>query len=468
MVADKVPASHPGRVANIGLFQTLSYAFPSAAIIFLYAPLNILQGVYAKYYGLALTSLALVIFLSRMFDAVTDPVVGYYSDRYRDKRGSRKPIIFFGALLVVVSGFCLYSPSPDQVTLLYFTFWSFVFYLGFTLFDVNHAALASDLARDTDVKTTVFSFRAIMGYFGLVLFYAIPLLPFFESSEITPETFQFCAQVAVPFVLISMIMCLKVVKESDDSLWSAATVDRAVNNNFVVNTLSVLKNKPFLIYLAAFTFSGLGMGMWMGLIFIYVDVYLLMGDAFSKIFLMAFVVGIAVAPVWVWLSKLLGKKYTWALANGLILASFVFTAFLDPAKVTFEYLVALKVINTAGFVCLNIISPSVLSDIADYGLLKHGLNQSGLYFSVNTFLQKFVFAVGGALGLAIAGWFEFDAMSDSQTLVAVFGVHLAIAWIPAFSVGVSLIAVLFLPISHHKHKIIVRRLEGKYEVICAK
>ena len=118
-------------------------------VTWLMAPLAIIQGVYAKYYGLPLTTLAAIILLARLFDTLSDPVIGYYSDRYASRTGSRKPFMFVGGLLFIVSSYFLYVPvglssitnneldalniSPS-ISAAYFTSWFILLYLAWTLF----------------------------------------------------------------------------------------------------------------------------------------------------------------------------------------------------------------------------------------------------------------------------------------------------------------------------------------------
>ena len=69
-----------------------AYGAPSFAQAFIHGPaISVLQGIYAKFFGLSLQEIAFVILLSRIFDAVNDPIVGFLSDRYRARHGTRKP-----------------------------------------------------------------------------------------------------------------------------------------------------------------------------------------------------------------------------------------------------------------------------------------------------------------------------------------------------------------------------------------
>ena len=70
-------------------WQILAFSAPSVGMVFLTAPMSIVQGVYAKYFGVPLTTLAGILLLCRLFDAFSDPLMGYFSDRYRARTGTR-------------------------------------------------------------------------------------------------------------------------------------------------------------------------------------------------------------------------------------------------------------------------------------------------------------------------------------------------------------------------------------------
>ena len=156
--------------------QSIAYALPVIAANCLMAPIGIVQGIYAKYFGLSLASIAAVLLFARLFDAVSDPVVGYFSDRYYRRTGTYKPFIFVGGVLFVVSSYYLYAP-PDEVGITYFTLWFLAFYATWTVFEIPHISWASQLATTSTAKANIYSFRTSAIYAGLLLFYAIPLLP---------------------------------------------------------------------------------------------------------------------------------------------------------------------------------------------------------------------------------------------------------------------------------------------------
>ena len=188
--------------------ECLLYALPYSGAVLLFAPKAILQGIYATYYGMSLTSIASVIFITRVFDAVADVFVGRYADRIFIKHGSIKAIIAVGALLLYIAGYFLYIP-PDNITLVYFLCWSVVFYLGWTLFDIPHQAWASRLARETTEKSKIFGYRTAVGYSGITIFYVIPLLPFFDTTSVTPETLKWSVISSGVIFFPALYFCIK-------------------------------------------------------------------------------------------------------------------------------------------------------------------------------------------------------------------------------------------------------------------
>ena len=115
--------------------QALAYGLPLLPLYFLYGPIAILQGIYAKHFGLALTTIATVLFVARLFDAVSDPIIGYCADRYHARRGNLKPFVISGGVLFIVASWFLYVP-PTDVSCGYFLVCFLAFYLAYTLFEI--------------------------------------------------------------------------------------------------------------------------------------------------------------------------------------------------------------------------------------------------------------------------------------------------------------------------------------------
>lgn len=447
------------------LFKYFMYVLPCSGTAFVFTPITILQGVYAKYYGLSLTTIAIIILLGRIFDSVSDPLIGYFSDRYYARNGTRKPFMVAGGVLLSAGSYFLYSP-PQEITALYFSVWLIVFYLGWTLFEIPHMTWGGELAKYSKEKAKIYSMRTAAGYIGLTIFYAIPLLPFLSDNSITPDSLRLSGLIGPVLILSTLFLCLKVVPNNGVEKFHIPMRKTTPNikNDLLLLFSSLMRNKPFLILLLAVLPIGVGASMWYGLIFIYVDIYLGVGELFAGMFLFAFVIAIASTPVWYKLAATFGSKPVYGLSVALMVVSYIYTAVLQPDDISFSKLIVLKVLNTVGGIGSGVAVLPLLSDAADYGTWKFRENRSASYFSIYLLLSKITGAIGGALGLAIVGWYGFDPASTVQTGRAIFGLTIAAAWFPACLFVISFIFILMIPMNSRRHEIVRSRLENSKKI----
>ncbi|MDA9096178.1 MFS transporter [Porticoccaceae bacterium] len=87
-----------------------AYSAPVIATNFLVGAIAITHSLYAKYFGISLTDIAAILLIARIFDAVTDPAIGYFSDRYYARTGSRRPFVVSGLLLLIPCAYFLFIP----------------------------------------------------------------------------------------------------------------------------------------------------------------------------------------------------------------------------------------------------------------------------------------------------------------------------------------------------------------------
>ena len=443
----------------------ITYAMPVVAMIMMQAPLVIVQGVYAKYYGLPLTTIAWVVLLGRLFDAITDPLIGYFSDRYRLRHGTRKPLIIAGSLCMVLSAYFLYAPL--YVSGVYLGFWLFIFYLSYTLFDIPHNAWASELATQFNEKSAIFSYRSAAVFLGLILFYLTPMLPFFETQDITPEVLQVSISISGVVMLVSIIVCSKYTPNSADKtphkshLKTAETASAELARHKIPSIDIVRKNIPFCLFFSSQTFYGLGNGMWLGLVFIYVDSFLGLGGVFAQVFLLSYLFGMLMTPIWCKVANSVGKKAAMIFAFSALITSYLYTGYLAPDTATFRHLLVLNVLNTLGTSCLLAIAPAMLSKIADYGDWRLKAKNTAFYFSLYAFLGKAGIALGAALGLALAGVYGFDASAETHASDTVFGLKLSMTLIPIVFVLLAIGLAAVNPINARYHSIVRRRMDAK-------
>ena len=445
------------------LSHYLTYAMPAIAMAWMQAPIVVVQGVYAKYLGISLTTIAAIVLLARIFDAVTDPLVGYFADRYHNNHGTRKPFVVVGGLLMMVSSYFLYVPYSSGAV--YFGVCLFLFYLAYTIFEIPHQAWASELATTAANKSIIFSLRNMVIYFGLGLFYVIPLLPFFESQNITFETLEVSVSVACILMLVFLVVCVRytpngVVHPVSKNKHKQMTISKRGVSAFRSFIQLIIRNRPMCLFLGGYLSWGLGGGMWLGLLFLYVDSYLLVGELFAQAFLIGLLAGIVATPCWCNIAIKFGKKTAMGLAFVLMIISFIYTSMLKLGEVGLLELIVLNALYTIGTGCIQAIAPALLSEIIDYNTWKFRTESTAMYFAIQLFLNKAVMAIGAAIGLAIAGWYGFEASTTEQSTESAVGLLLAMTVFPVGFLAMALVLTVLNPINARRHNIISRRLSA--------
>ena len=455
--------------------QKVLYAMPTVGITFLMGPVMILQGIYAKYFGLALSTIAIVLLISKLFDALTDPLIGYLCDRFYLRHGSRKPFVFFGGILFVVSSYFLYVPFGSNtstifeignlsfdtdVSSLYFLLWFLAFYLGFTLFEIPHLAWARDLSASAEDKTQIYGWRAGASFFGSMLFFATPLLPIFDTNSFTPQSLQWSVIAAGVLLFPAIFVCITNLPNSSRVYFNGDT--RPSNFKKLKSIRLLIFGNPSLVwFLAALFCAGAGAGMWFGLVFLYVDIFLQLGEYFALIYVISLGLSILTVGGWARLITVLGRKPVWGVAMATMMFGFLGSSQISPSGQAQAELLFFTVLIYCGFVGWTILAPSLLTEVIDYGSWKFGSDQAGIYFSLYTLMTKINVGLGGALSLGIAGSYGFEATAATQSAEAIFGLRFSMSWLPVPFMLASICFMSLIPLDTRRNEIIQNRLCSK-------
>lgn len=156
-VMERRPVANPGPAAMhpVSDRQIAAYSVAAFATMSLSQPvLSFVPQLYAKEFGLSLAGLGAVLFFGRIFDAVTDQVIGYLSDRTRSRWGARKPWVVAGATVTVIAAFFLLKPPPG-IGLLYFFVWRLVYDIAADMQNLSYTAWGAELSDDYNTRSRV-------------------------------------------------------------------------------------------------------------------------------------------------------------------------------------------------------------------------------------------------------------------------------------------------------------------------
>ena len=450
-----LPKSKP-----LSLSQQLAYALPVVSVGILLSLMGVVQGIYAKYFGLALTSIATAVLIARLFDVVTDLAIGYFSDRHHAQTGSRKPFILWGAVLFLLSGYFLFIPlSPEQlnassaVSFGYFLAWSMIFYLAFTLFEIPHQSWGAEIAPTAIERNSLFSWRYVAWAVAGIAFTLIPFLPVFETHAFTPETLRWSVYLVALLLGPSLYLCLKHTP--------TPTFVHRKKEDYQLRVSTLISNKPMLLFYSANLFSGLAMGVLFGVLFIYIDGYLNRGEDFVIMLLAGTVIGLFAVPLWRHMANRWGKTTSMILGLVLCITGGPMMASISPNEADLWAVLWPFLILQLGLSARAVPLLPMLSDLVDYSQWKFKTDCKASYFALSILLDKASLALGSGLGIMIFGWYGFDPADPVYSAENVFAVRLALGWVPIPLFLLSIIFLLFIPITTHRHSLIRRRLDAR-------
>ncbi len=416
---------------------------------------GILPSLYAKYASISLAAVGTLFGLMRIFDAITDPLIGYWSDQTRTRWGARKPWVIAGGLLTTVSSFFLFL-IPPQAGIAYFAAWSMLFYLGYTMYQVPHMAWGSELTTDYQLRAGLFAYRGIADTVGGLILPLLPLILFYvgvsADTNYTPSVFHWLGWV----ILILFPVTLTIAGRSAP----AGDVSQIHRTNLKSLLPAVFRNPPLLRFLGAYLIAGAGSGIFAALFFPYFDSYLKIGDHVPHLVLVAMGFQLASLPFWAKMVGRFGKHRTWAygwIANSLILLPMIVLV-PGPSSVVPALVLTALYSFTNG---VSSVAPfALLADVVDYEILKRKVDRAGNYYAFLLFFAKATASVGGLVFVFLSVVFGYNiadgAVNDD---FANLGMALSFCVLPGVFQILAVPLIWNFPIDQRRHATIRRRIE---------
>lgn len=437
----------------VSLPRAIAYAAPVTGGFFYYIPMwSILPGIYAKYFGLSLTAIAGVVLFIRLFDGFIDTAIGFGSDWHRSKGGSRKTWVVVGSLGTIVACYFLFQPPPGATTA-YYLICSMAYFLAFTISEIPHLTWGSELTLDYHRRAQIFGVRYMAARLGMIAFYALPLLPLYATAAYTPEILKDAALIGAVLTVIGLTWMLLAAP-------AGIAVKTVREDSWRLLRDSLIGNKPLLLYFAAYICIGLSGGMWYGLVYIYLDSYLGLGEKVALMFLLATIIAAVSTPWWLKLIRKTSKSTVWAIGVSLFVIQMIGMLLIAPG-VHWWPAFGLVILTNLFFTCNDVAAASILGDIVDYGKLKFHKDRGGAYFGIKIMLFKVGLGIGGGVALGTAGLFGFDPQGAVHSGNGVLGLKLGFTIVPMLVALTGLAFILRTPITPRRHHLIQRRIESR-------
>ena len=384
-----------------------------------------------------------------LFDILTDPLIGYLSDRTNTRWGRRAPWMFFGALILAAGTVGMFG-VPEAINLTNRILWVSGFFIlatiGFTMVSIPYGATAGEMAQNSEERSVMMGFRMAFASIGILLGGAV--IP--QIAGGTREGHLTAAISIAPIMVLAIWTSIwltrktpRVLEPSRRSLREMASL--------------VWNNSTFMILVILYGIMTLAIALiTAGLPF--AAMYLIMdngetmlssvasGLGILSLMFAAFVLGsILSQAIWVWASAKLGK--TWALISGLILyiiLLFVIYCALPSTNVT----VIAGLFTLAGVTngAYQQIPWAMYPDLMDITRIETGAAIEGAFSSIWLFGQKFANALAPsllALILSIYGWLETTQGIVEQTPEAINALHFSITIVPSLILAFAILGLIF-------------------------
>ena len=408
---------------------------------------------FTNIFGLTVADAGALMLLARLFDVVTDPLMGAIADRTKTRWGTYRPWLIFGAIpLGVVFALLLYTPDLGPTGRRIYAYALYLLMMVvYTAVNVPYGSLLGVMTEDSNERNEFSSFRMVGAYaMGFITLFSFPYLQKMVGG--TPAH-----QYAVLGVVLGALAALGTLA---CGLLTKERLEPVRAEKFSLKPFAdLIHNKPW-IYL---TLIGICTNFFNGFryaVAAYLFEYCMHGDVtvsgliinYTVFMMFGEAVCMIVGGLTPRFTKWVGSKhkaFVWAAVICAVSSIAFFFIPMDPAWIW--VMIANVIVTSVG---IGIYSPllwSMYADVADYATEKNGTSSTGLIFSSGTMAQKFGSAISGALVallLGAAGLLSSQDPVTGETVVTISNLggvqHMVWALFSLFPAAIALLILLLL------------------------
>ena len=464
--------------SKVPMGQKIAFGFGMLANQMFPAVISIFIVVLVQNLGFPGWMWGVVSLVPRLFDAITDPIMGFISDNTKSKWGRRKQYVLLGAIIMGISFIImwqLYKDNTVDYNFTYFLLWSLVFYVGLTIFSVPYVAMGYEMSNDFHERTNIMAVAQFIGQWAWVIapwFWVImDDKSFFESGEVAVR--ELAIWVGIICMVFAMIPAIFIkskstLNEKYDSI-TFKNILKSLHTIFILNFGQALKIKAFrklcvatfLIFnafntVAAFTY--------------FIIVFFLFNGAtgpdgawwWPTLFgsVGALVTTFLVIPVVTQMSKKIGKKKAFIVSQSVSIIGYIMLWFLFIPGKPYLFLLALPFFSF-GIGGLFTLMMSMTADVIDLDELNTGKRREGIFGAIYWWMVKFGFGIAGGLSGVIFSVIGWESGGATQSEEALFGLRLFFSGLPILGTLIAIYIMWDYDLSEEKAGEIRAKLETR-------
>ncbi|MBN2874237.1 MAG: MFS transporter [Spirochaetales bacterium] len=386
------------------------------------------------------------VMIGKLWDAVTDPTMGYISDRTRTRWGRRRPYLLFGSIPLFLSmWFFFTNPHIDNVALA--TVWAaFALCLlntAYTVVNIPYSSLTPELTQDYHERSSLNGYRFGFAVIGTILGAGavLPIIGLFETRD---AGFSAVGALLGVVMAVTALITFASVREPDHSATPRPT------EGFFATFLAVFNNKPYVIILLTYALNLTALNFVQGIL-VYYFKYLYRDEGATTIaMILLLVVAMLFIPVSVLVSRHIGKKRTYQVSF-FVLATACLAIFFLGHVLGMGFFLAMMVYAGIG-IGFGYVAPwAMVPDTIEYDAVRTGKRKEGAFYGMWTFTSK----VGTSLAIFLTGVIldlaRYSPNLAEQADSATLAIRLIVGPIPAVVFIAAIILVQFYPIDEKSY-----------------
>ena len=411
-----------------------------------------LPGLVLVYYltdtlGIAALAAGILVTIAKVWDVLIDPVIGARSDRSLAHRGTRRPAMLVGAIMLPIL-FVLTFAVPAGIGPVASGLWVFVAFVSaataFSLFQVPYIALPAELTSSYDQRTKLLATRVVVLTVAILLFGAgAPEI----RDAFADERLGYLVMALSAAALIGVSLIISSFVAPTGAVAVAPRV--SIVETYRAGLAALTRSQPFRALLLTFLLQGLATGVMLAGAQ-YVATWVL-GAGVAIIFVALIGPALLFAPVWAAISRRIGKEraFMWASALYGVAALLIVLQLWWPG----EWIYAPVALAGAAYAGMQALPMSMLPDVISHDSRRHNIASAGTFGGAWTAGETTGMALGATvltIVLATSGYIESVAnQTVTQPDSAIAGIIISFSVVPAVIIGISMLTFSRYPLRRH-------------------
>ncbi|HDP80605.1 MAG TPA: MFS transporter [Spirochaetes bacterium] len=402
----------------------------------------------------------LIFLIGRVWDAVSDYIMGRISDRTRSRFGRRRPYLLFGAVPLGVSFALLWLiPFGDSTSLfLYYLAVVLLFNTTFTITTVPYNALHPELSQNYDERTSLSGFRMAFAFLANLIAaagVAVIVDSIYPGRAAYRESYPVMGWMVAGLVVAMYLFTF--LGTRDRAIHCDATIDKS---GFFETLKSFWRLKEFRIALTMFLFNQIGTDIFMTIVLFFLkDVILVPENMTFVVMGIPLIVAVIAAPFWVKMGEWFGKKKALIISSSYFIFALAF-CLVAPAG-NLPFIIAVAAFAGIGMSASQVIPWSILPDVIEIDEYENGVRREGAFYGITTFLYKAASAIAVGVATTLLGYFGYIEGSATQPASAQTAIRLLTGLGPALFFFLTILAVKRLPITRERFEEVMAVLNAR-------